>query len=79
VRSIAHASEIPNIEVSGELDMGEQIYGDLTFLITADFFSGFTCRYLIGDSSVKTPPDWECKDTKIKNLSINMKDIGVLE
>ena len=26
------------MKVSGELDMGEKSYGDLTFLITADFF-----------------------------------------
>ena len=38
MRSTADASEMPNIEVSGELDMGEKSYDDLTFFITADFF-----------------------------------------
>jgi hypothetical protein len=27
------------MKVSGELDMGEKSYDDLTFLITADFFA----------------------------------------
>jgi hypothetical protein len=38
VQSIADTSEMKNIEVSRELEMGEKSYDDLTFLITADFF-----------------------------------------
>jgi hypothetical protein len=38
VQSKANTSEMPNIEVSGELDNDEQSYGDLTFSIKPAFF-----------------------------------------